>query len=218
MPMSADGARGIGDLLSSKTLFRGRVVRLDVDEVRFANGSVSNLEIVRHPGAAAVLAVLGGLDEADPEVVLVRQYRPAPGGFLLEIPAGLPRDRSEEWQDCARRELREETGYEAGQLDYLTHIYTSPGFTDEVVHLFVASRLTEGEVARDPDEVMEVVTVRFSRALEMVRAGTLVDGKSVAAILYLAAKGARGAPDGGGAPFRGLDLSTAEDMDSEGAR
>ncbi|HEX9885102.1 MAG TPA: NUDIX hydrolase, partial [Longimicrobiales bacterium] len=118
--------------LATRAVYDGRIVRLAVDSVRFPDGSSGEMEMIRHPGASAVLPVMGGLDQADPEILLLRQYRYATGGYLYEVPAGLPDGPDEPWEDCARRELEEETGWKAGTLTPLTRIYTTPGFTDEV--------------------------------------------------------------------------------------
>ncbi len=170
--------------IDSEIVYEGRVVRLSVDTVRFPDGSEGQLEMIRHAGASAVLPFLGGLFDPDPEVLLVRQYRYASDGYLYEIPAGLPAGPEESWGECAHRELEEETGMRAGRMTPLTSIYTTPGFTDEVIRLFVATNLEPGELSRDSDEFMEVVTVSFSEALEMVRDGRIVDAKSIAAILF----------------------------------
>lgn len=170
--------------LESRPVYRGRIVKLSVDTVRFPDGSAGELEMIRHPGASAVLPVVGRLDDPDPEILLLRQYRYAAGGEIYEVPAGLPLDADEAWEACARRELEEETGFRAGGLRYLTRIYTTPGFTDEVIHLFVAWDLEEGEARLDDDEFVEVVRMPFSRVLDMVRGGEIVDGKSVSTILY----------------------------------
>lgn len=172
--------------LSTRMVHDGRIVRLSLDTVRFPDGSTGELEMIRHPGAAAVLPVLGSMEEEDPQVVLLRQYRYASDGYLYEIPAGLPLGPDEPWDDCAHRELEEETGYRAGRLIPLTAIYTTPGFTDEVIRLYVAAELTEGESNLDDDEFVEVLTFPFSEVLEMVRRGEIVDCKSVSTILYAA--------------------------------
>lgn len=169
--------------IDGRTIYDGRIVHLSVDRVRFPDGSTGEMEIVRHPGAAAVLPVVGRLDEPDPEVLLVHQYRYAAGGRIYEAPAGIP-EEGESWAACARRELEEETGWRAGTLERMTRVYTTPGFTDEVIHLFVASELEEGEVARDEDEFMEVVRVPFSEAVEMVRDGRIEDAKSACCVLF----------------------------------
>ncbi len=168
--------------ISSRTVHDGRIVHLSVDRVRMPDGSVAEMERVRHAGAAAVLPIAD--QEEDPEILLVRQYRYATGETLLEVPAGLPDGPDEEWEACARRELEEETGWRAGSLERLTRIYTTPGFTDEVVHLFVARDLERGRAERDPDEFMDVERLRLSGALRKVRDGEIVDGKTVAALLF----------------------------------
>jgi ADP-ribose pyrophosphatase len=179
-----DGGPETVGRVESRPIFRGRIVKLSVDTVRFPDGSRGELEMIRHPGASAVLPIVGPVGAPDPEILLLRQYRYAADGELYEVPAGLPLDADESWEACARRELEEETGHRAGRLRYLTRIYTTPGFTDEVIHLFVAWDLDKGEARRDEDEFLEVVRVPFGRAVEMVGAGEIVDGKSVATILY----------------------------------
>ena len=96
---------GLPDRIGGETVYDGRVVRLTVDEVRFPDGSKGHLEMIRYVGASAVLPFVGALSETDPEVLLVRQYRYASGGYLYEVPAGLPLGPEESWEDCARREL-----------------------------------------------------------------------------------------------------------------
>ena len=171
-------------LIDSREVHRGRIVHLSVDRVRFPDGSTGELEMIRHRGASAVLPVAGSLSEPDPEVLLIRQYRYAAGGHIYEVPAGMRDDAEESWVTCALRELEEETGYRAGNLIPLTNIYTTPGFTDEMIHLFLAYDLTEGAAALDVDEFVEVVRVPFSTALEWVRSAKIVDAKSIVAILY----------------------------------
>lgn len=175
--------------LDSRPVHRGRVVDLSIDTVRFPDGTVGDLEMIRHPGASAVLPVAGSPDEGDPEVLLLRQYRYAAGGELYEVPAGLPDGPDEDWDACARRELEEETGFRARRLRRLTRIHTTPGFTDEVIRLYVAWDLEPGETRLDEDEFVEVVRMRFSEAVDRVRDGRIVDAKSVATILYCAAFG-----------------------------
>lgn len=172
--------------IDRRPVHRGRVVDLSVDTVRFPDGSVGELEFIRHAGASGVLPVIGSLADPDPEILLIRQYRYAAGGVIWEIPAGLPDREGEPWDEVARRELEEETGWRAGRLEPLTRIFTTPGFTDEVIRLWVATGLEPGEGTLDHDEFLEVVRLPFSRALQMVRDGIITDAKSVAAILYAA--------------------------------
>lgn len=173
--------QGLGHL-DSRVIHDGRVVHLSVDRVRFPDGSEGELELIRHKGASAVVPILGGFEDPDPEVVLVHQYRYAAGGFVYEIPAGIPLD-GESWERCALRELEEETGYRAEALRPLTQIFTTPGFTNEEIHIFQASGLKRGAVRRDDDEFIEVVALRFSEVLRMVEEGAIRDAKSLAGIL-----------------------------------
>jgi ADP-ribose pyrophosphatase len=172
--------------LARRPVHDGRIVHLSLDTVRFPDGSVGELEFVHHAGASAVLPVAGRLDEPDPDILLLRQYRYAAGGYLYEVPAGMPLREGEPWDEVARRELEEETGWRAGRLIPLTRIYTTPGFTDEVIHLWLAAELTPGTSRLDEDEFVEVVRVPLSEALAWVAAGRIVDGKSLATLLFAA--------------------------------
>lgn len=172
--------------IDSRPVYQGRVVDLNVDTVRFPDGSVGELEMMRHSGAAAVLPVLSDPDGDDPQILLVRQYRYATDGYIFEVPAGRPAHEGEEWEVCARRELEEETGLRAGSLQHLTTIYTTPGFTDERIHLFVATELTRGEATLDADEFIDLRPMRLSAALEMVRTGEITDAKSICTLLFAA--------------------------------
>jgi ADP-ribose pyrophosphatase len=173
-------------LITSRPVHEGRIVNLAVDTVRFPDGSTGELEIIRHSGAAAVLPVLGDPQADDPEIVLIRQYRYAAGGYMLEVPAGRPDRPGEDWEVCARRELREETGLSADRLVHLTSIFTTPGFTDERIHLFMATGLTNGDRSLDADEFVESETLPLSRALELIRDGEITDAKTICTILYAA--------------------------------
>ena len=171
--------------LATRRAYTGRVLNLDVDTVRFPDGSEGELEIIRHPGAAAVVPVVSDPSGPDPTVLMLRQYRYAAGGPIWEIPAGRL-DQGEAPEACARRELREEAGVEAGRLDRLTTIWTTPGFTDEAIHLFWAADLKATAHAREPDEFIEVLAKPLSEVLSLIRDGEIRDGKTVVAILYMA--------------------------------
>lgn len=164
-----------------REIYKGRIIDLGVEEVNLPNGVTIQLDIVRHPGASAVVAV----DEHD-QVALVRQFRHAAGGFIWEIPAGVLHP-GEDPAKCAARELREETGLDAAEITRLGTILPSPGFCTERIHLYLARRLTQVGQCLDHDEVLSVETMPFSRALDMVASGDIQDGKSIAA-LHLAAR------------------------------
>lgn len=173
--------------ISGTRAYTGRVISIDVDEVRFPDGSTGRLEMVRHPGASAIVPVLeGGADIAsipsDPLVLLMRQYRYAAEGYLYEVPAG-KLDAGEAPEMCAHRELQEETGYTAERVEHLTMMYTTPGFTDEKIHLYMATGLTAGEAHREADEFMEPHPMRLSDAMRMIERGELNDAKSALALL-----------------------------------
>ena len=172
-------------LIERRPVHRGRIVDLGVDTVRYPDGSTGELEMIRHSGAAAVLPVLSDPDGPDPQIVLIRQYRYAAGGYLYEIPAGRL-DPDEEPLACAVRELREETGCTAKQVEPLTTMVTTPGFTDERIHLFMATDLTMGQHEREADEFADVVIMRLSEALELIQQGEIIDGKTAFGILYAA--------------------------------
>ncbi len=172
-------------LLDTTVIHDGRVVHLSIDRVRFPDGSEGELEMVRHRGAAAVLPVLDTGPEADPEVLLLRQYRYAAGGVIYEVPAGIV-EPGESWRNCARRELEEEAGVRAGRIVRLTTIHTTPGFTNEQIHLFAAFDLARGVSRTDRDEFLEVVPVGLSAVLDLIRRGEMTDAKSIVSVLYAA--------------------------------
>lgn len=173
-------------MIDRKPVHKGRIVDLSIDTVRFPNGQVGELEMIRHSGASAVLPVLSDPAGDDPQILLIRQYRYAAGGYMLEVPAGRPDRPGEDWEVCARRELEEETGLRAGTLVKLTEIFTTPGFTDEKIHLFMATDLTEGTAKLDDDEFLDTEVLPLSRALELIRDGEIQDGKTICTILYAA--------------------------------
>lgn len=171
--------------VSTRRAYSGRVINLDIDTVRFPNGTQGELEIIRHPGASAVVPFLSEPTDADPQVLLIRQYRYAAERYLYEVPAGRL-DAQEAPDHCARRELLEETGCKAERVEHLFTMFTTPGFTDERIHVFMATGLTRGENAREPDEFIEVETMALSRALSLVEQGEIQDAKTALALLYAA--------------------------------
>ncbi|HKW47038.1 MAG TPA: NUDIX hydrolase [Gemmatimonadaceae bacterium] len=171
--------------LGSRRVYTGRVLNLDIDQVRFPDGSSGELEIIRHPGASAVIPFLSDPAGDDPQILLIKQYRYAAEDFLYEVPAGRL-DPNESPADCARRELLEETGCTATSIEPLYTFYTTPGFIDERIHGFMATGLTRGESSREPDEFMTLETMTLSHALGLIRTGEIHDAKTALLILYAA--------------------------------
>jgi ADP-ribose pyrophosphatase len=174
--------QGLAKLRGSRVIHEGSVITVVEDVVEFPDGSAGVLDVVRHPGASAILPILGDPDDPDPTVLLIRQYRHAGGGWLLEIPAGRL-ERGEDSLTCAQRELEEETGYTAGQLTPLISILTTPGFSDEVIHLFLAQDLVPGKTRHETDEFIEPVALALSDVLSRIRTGEIRDAKSIVASL-----------------------------------
>ena len=156
-----------------REVYRGRVVKLDVESVTLPNGATVELEIIRHQGAVAVVPL-----KDDRTVILIRQYRHAAGGYIYEVPAG-KLEPGEDPRLCAARELEEEIGCRASSLQPMLSFYTTPGFTDEVIHLFLATGLTPGAQNLDQDEVLEVVEMPLDTAIARIGDGTIRDGKTI---------------------------------------
>jgi ADP-ribose pyrophosphatase len=156
-----------------REIYRGRVVNLGVETVTLPNGATVELEVIRHQGASAVVPL-----QEDGSVLLIRQYRHAAGGFIYEIPAG-KLDPGENPLACAERELEEETGRRAGHLEHLLTFFTTPGFTDEIIHIYLATELIPGVQNLEHDEVLEVVEMPLEHALQRIADGTIRDGKTI---------------------------------------
>jgi ADP-ribose pyrophosphatase len=171
-------------LVSSERLYSGRIINLDRDTIQFPDQSTGQLEMIRHPGASAVVPFLDEPRAPDPRIYLIRQFRHAANGYIWEIPAGRL-DPGETPATCAQRELEEEIGMTADVLARLTTIYTTPGFTDEKIHLFLAHELKKGTHKREADEFMEVQARRWSEAMNMIRNGEILDGKTLVALMFI---------------------------------
>ncbi len=166
--------------MSQKPAYQGRTIRVSAEDVTLPNGRTVQLDIVRHPGAAAMVPF------ASPdEILLIRQYRYATGGTILEVPAG-KLDPGETPEACAARELEEEVGRRAGRLEPLGAIWTTPGFTDERIHLFAAFDLEPVAQRLMPDEIIEVVPTPLKTALAWVWEGRISDAKSALALVHAA--------------------------------
>ena len=176
---------GSPDRVSGNRVYRGRVIDVDLDRVRFPDGSIGELEMIRHPGASAVVPLHEPEGASQPIVTLLRQYRYAANGVVWEVPAG-KLDPGESPESCARRELEEETGLRAGRLEALGSIFTTPGFTDEVIHLFVGRELSPGEPRHGANEFIELREVPLDRALEMIERGEIRDAKTICALCLAA--------------------------------
>lgn len=160
-----------------REVYRGRLISLMAADVELPNGVTSTFDIVSHPGASAVVA----LDE-NLNVVLVRVFRPAVGAFLYELPAG-KMDEGDDPIETARRELREETGADATDLGFLARMLTAPGYSTEVVSLYLARNLVFGLPDTEHDEVLSVVRVQFAEALKMIDRGDIQDSKTIVGLL-----------------------------------
>lgn len=156
-----------------KQIYRGRVVTLNLETVTLPNGATIELEVIRHPGAAAAVPLTD-----DGTVLLIRQYRHAAGGYIYEIPAGKI-DPGEDPLACAAREVEEEIGRRASSVVPMLSFYTTPGFTDEVIYLFLATGLTPGTQSLDHDEVLDVVEMPLEQAMRHIADGTIRDAKTI---------------------------------------
>ena len=163
--------------MSAKPRFR---IRVDTERVELPNGRNVELDIVHHPGASAVVPFL-----SDREVLLIRQFRHATGGEILEVPAG-KLDPGDTPESCAARELQEEAGHQAGRLEPLGWIWTTPGFTDERIYLFAAFDLVPVAARPEDDEVISLVPTPLDQALELIWSGQLTDAKSSLALIHAA--------------------------------
>jgi ADP-ribose pyrophosphatase len=170
-------------IIKSEELYIGKLVHLYRDTVELPDGTHTPREIIRHPGAVAAVPLVDG--DSGLHVILVRQYRTAAQKLLLEIPAGTlePGEKPDAAMD---RELQEEIGYRAGTLERLLGEYTAPGYTTELIHIYLATDLTPARLAGDADEFIEAVTLPFDEALGMVLRGDIEDGKTIIGLLLAA--------------------------------
>ena len=159
--------------MKTEKIYEGKILNLRIDTVELPDKKYSKREIVEHPGAVAIIALT-----ENNEIVLVKQYRKAIERELIEVPAG-KLEIGEEPKETVIRELKEETGYTAKKIDYLLEFYTSPGFTNEKVYLFLADGLTEGEAQPEKDEYIEVINLKLDDLIELINKGEIVDSKTI---------------------------------------
>ena len=162
--------------ITSETIFEGKIITVQVDYVQLPNGKKATRELVKHPGAVGVVAVT-----EDDRLIVVRQFRKPLEKVTLEIPAG-KLEPGEDPLDCAKRELAEETGYRAGEWTPLVSVFTSPGFADEQIHLYVAKQLKPGESRPDEDEFVEHTFITIEEAFSLIEKGEICDAKTVLAV------------------------------------
>jgi ADP-ribose pyrophosphatase len=163
--------------VDSKRIYDGRVVKLRVDTVELPDGSRTTREVVEHKGAVAIVPLI----DSD-TVVMVRQFRQPANEVLLEIPAGTL-EAGEAPDDCAARELIEETGYRAGTLDKMFKSYLAPGYSSEMLHTYLATSLQKDTVAPEADEFLEIVTIKLDDAVAMIETGEIKDAKTICGVL-----------------------------------
>ncbi len=156
-----------------KPIYKGKIIDLSVETVTLPNGATADLEVITHPGAAAVVPM-----KDDRTVVMVRQYRHAVGRFIDEIPAGKLHP-GEDPKDCAAREVEEETGYKVNRLEPLLSFLTTPGFTNEIIHIFVGRELSPGMQNLGTDEVLEIIEMPLDQAVARIKTGEIRDAKTI---------------------------------------
>lgn len=167
--------------IATEKIYDGRVISLQIDEVVLPNGNKAKRELIRHPGAVAIIAITD-----DNKLVMVEQYRKALDKTIIEIPAG-KLEKGEEPDVCAKRELEEETSYDCAELQLLTSFYTSPGFADEIVHVYLATGLTKKEDAAglDEDEFVNLMELTVDEALQAITEKKIYDAKTIFAVQYI---------------------------------
>ena len=165
-------------VLNRTTVHQGRVFTVTTENIMLPNGTTVDLDIIRHPGAAAMVPL-----KNDGSVVMLRQYRHAVGDYIWEIPAGTM-DSGESPLECAQRELIEETGYSSEHWEKLGHIIPVPGYSDETIHIFLATDLRSARQELDPDEIIHVLEVPWDTALNMIANGEIQDSKTISSLFF----------------------------------
>lgn len=167
-------------IISSKTVYKGRIFRLDRDILEINSRKITR-EIIRHPGSALMIPVL---DIKKKTIILIKQYRYAAGGNIIEFPAGTL-DKGESYKACAARELEEETGYRAESISALSRFYLAPGTMTEVMGMFLCTGLVKRTQNLMPDEQIEPIITSMEKAVKMVFSGKIMDAKTIAGVMIL---------------------------------
>jgi ADP-ribose pyrophosphatase len=168
---------------STTLLHKGRVFRLERERLSLDNGNTVDLDIIRHPGAAAIVPL------KDPHtILLIKQYRRAAGGYIWEIPAGTL-NKDEDPVSCAYRELEEETGFAAKKMEMLGEIVPVPGYSDERIRIFLARDLVKSSQHLDRDEMLSVHEIALKDAMTMAQDGRIIDGKTIAGLFFVGLRG-----------------------------
>ena len=166
--------------LSSKKIYDGKIINVRLDTVLMPDGKTAARDIVEHPGGVGIVALTG-----EKEILLVKQFRKPIEKAIYEIPAG-KLNKNEDPVECGKRELEEETGFTAKELKYLGFMYPSPGFTDEITHIYFTDSICRGDAHPDEDEFLDIVKVKLDKAIEMIMTNEIGDAKSVFGILKAA--------------------------------
>jgi ADP-ribose pyrophosphatase len=174
--------RGKAKVLSSKTVYKGKVFSVTADQVEEPGGVSARRDVIRHNGSVVVLAVDHSRSKTDPDILLIRQYRHAAEQFLLELPAGRI-EAGEKLIPAAKRELIEETGYRAKKWSHHVRYFASPGFLSEAMNILLAEDLTLGNAAPEDDERIEILMTPLSEVLRLIHAGKILDGKTLVGVL-----------------------------------
>jgi ADP-ribose pyrophosphatase len=166
------------EVISSKIIYEGKILKIKLDEVKLPNGYVTVREIVEHPNAIALIPI-----NNNGKLIMINQYRHSAQEVLLEIPAGTM-EKNETPDECAKRELLEETGYEAKELKKLFSCYLAPGYSTELIHIFLAKNLVYKGQETEADEQIKVVELSFKEALEKIKKGEVKDAKTICSLLF----------------------------------
>jgi ADP-ribose pyrophosphatase len=177
--------RGKARVLSSKTVYKGKVFSVTADHVEEPGGVSAHRDVIRHNGSVVILAIDHSRSRKDPDILLIRQYRHAAGQFLLELPAGRI-EPGEKLIPAAKRELIEETGYRAKKWSHHVRYFASPGFLSEAMNVLLAEELTLGDAAPEDDERIEILMTPLSEVLRLIHAGKILDGKTLVGVLLYA--------------------------------